>query len=48
MSERKTVSVRMSPELYKKIRFLAIERERSVAELLEEAIQDLLKKHKKK
>ena len=36
--------MRLMPEVMKKLRFLAVESERPVSELLEEAINDLLKK----
>ncbi|MDA8090285.1 MAG: ribbon-helix-helix domain-containing protein [Nitrospiraceae bacterium] len=45
MGDRRTYSVRLRPEIMKKIRFLAVESEKPVSELLEEAIGDLLKKH---
>ncbi len=45
MGERRTYSVRLMPDIMKKLRFLAVESERPVSELLEEAINDLLKKH---
>ena len=45
MGERRTYSVRLRPEVMKKVRFLAVESEKPVSELLEEAIDDLIKKH---
>ena len=45
MGERRTYSVRLRPEVMKKLRFLAVEGERAVSELLEEAIDDLVAKH---
>ena len=45
MGERRTYLVRLMPGVMKKLRFLAVESERPVSELLEEAIDDLLKKH---
>ncbi|MDA8089310.1 MAG: ribbon-helix-helix domain-containing protein [Nitrospiraceae bacterium] len=45
MGERRTYSVRLMPEIMKKLRFLAVESERPVSDLLEEAIEDLIKKN---
>ncbi len=45
MSERKTFSVRLKPQSMKAIRFLSIEKEKPLSDLLEEAISDLLKKY---
>ena len=47
-SENKVFGVRISAELVKKLRILSIETEVPVFALVEEAIQDLLKKRKPK
>lgn len=47
MGDRRTYSVRLQPEIMKKLRFLAVESEKPVSELLEEAIVDLVAKHSK-
>jgi len=45
---RKPLSTRIENEIQKEIKKLAIDLERPLNDLLEEAIQDLLKKHGKK
>jgi predicted transcriptional regulator len=45
MSEKKTFSVRLNPDLMKELRILAIHKEKSLSDLLEEAIRDLLMKY---
>lgn len=47
MSERKTFSVRLQPETMKGVKLLAVEEEKALSELLEEAIEDLMKKYGK-
>lgn len=47
MTERKTFSVRLRPDIMKSLKILAVEEEKPLAELLEQAIDDLLKKHGK-
>lgn len=47
-SERKTFSVRLRPEIMKKVKLLAVEEEKPLAELLEQAIEELLVKYRKK
>ena len=42
----KVFGVRMNPELAKKLKILAVKKDTQVYKLLEEAITDLLKKHK--
>lgn len=42
----KVFGVRMDPELAKKLKILAVKKDTQVYKLLEEAITDLLKKHK--
>jgi hypothetical protein len=46
--EKKKVCFNAEPELIKKLKFLAVERDRSLTELYIEAIQLLLKKYEKK
>lgn len=41
-------TLRLSPELHKRIRILAIERETTFAALVEEAVRDLLAKTRKR
>jgi len=44
MGERKTFSVRIQPDVMKALRILAVEKEVTLSELLEEAIRAMLKK----
>jgi len=46
--EKKQVTFRIDPAIIKKLKFLAVERDRSLTDLFLEAIQDLLKKYEKK
>ncbi len=46
MGERKSYSVRLLPEVFKALKILSAKREQTVSALLEEAIKDLLRKHK--
>jgi predicted transcriptional regulator len=46
--EKKQVTFRIDPAIIKKIKFLAVEQDRSLTDLFLEAIQDLLKKYEKK
>ena len=48
MEKRKNYNTTLRIDLIKKIKILAAEKDARVNDLLEEAIQDLLKKHKKK
>jgi len=45
-STNKVFSVRMDPELAKKLKILAVKKDTQVYKLLEEAVTDYLKKHK--
>lgn len=45
MSEKKTFSIRLQPEVMKKVRLLSVEKETSLSDLLEEAINDLIIKY---
>jgi len=46
--EKKAVTFRLAPALIKRMKFLALEKDKNVTELLTEAIHDYLKKHEKK
>lgn len=46
--EKKLTGVRLDPELLKRIKHLAIDREKSLNSIVEEAIEDLLKKYQSK
>jgi predicted transcriptional regulator len=45
--EKKQVSFRLDRDTIKKLKFLAVEKERSLTDLYVEAIHDLLKKYQK-
>ncbi len=45
MAERRTFSVRVDPDIWKEARKLAVDKETTLSELVEEAIQDVLKKN---
>jgi predicted transcriptional regulator len=47
MSERKTFTVRIQPDLMKALKMLSVERESNVSDILEFAILDYLKKEGK-
>jgi predicted transcriptional regulator len=47
MGERKVFSTRLDQDLIKKLKHLAVDEGRALNDLLEEAIQALLKKYKK-
>ena len=44
--EKKQVSFRIEPAIIKKLKFLAVELDRSLTDLFMEAIHDLLEKYK--
>ena len=46
--ERKNYNTTLRVDLIKKLKFLAVEKDARVNNLLEEAIEDLLKKYEKK
>ena len=46
--EKKQVSFRIEPAIIKKLKFLAVELDRSLTELFMEAIYDLLEKYKER
>ena len=45
---KRQVSFRIDPSIIKKMKFLAVEHDRSLTDLFLEAISDLLKKYNKK
>ena len=45
--DKKQVSFRIEPDIIKKLKFLALEQDRNLTDLLLEAIYDLLEKHSK-
>jgi len=45
--EKKHVTFRVDPAIVKRLKFLAVEKDRSLTDLFLEAIQDLLKKYEK-
>lgn len=48
MGEKKVVSTRLDEDLVKKLKHLAVDEDESIGDLLDEAIEDLLKKYEKK
>ena len=46
--DKKHVTFRIDPAIIKKLKFLAVEEDRTLTDLFLEAIQDLLNKYKKK
>ena len=46
--ENKQTSFRLSPEILKKIKFIAVEHEKTLKDLYLEALEDLIKKYGKK
>ena len=44
MSERNTFTVRIRPDLMKAMKMLSVEKDTTISDLVEEAIQDFLKK----
>jgi predicted transcriptional regulator len=48
MSTKKTFSTRIDDERLKALKHLAVDTDKSLGTLLEEAIEDLVKKYKKK
>lgn len=48
MSQKKTFSTRIDEERLKALKHLAVDLDKSLGVLLEEAIEDLLKKYKKR
>lgn len=48
MGEKKVFSTRVDDELIKRLKHLAVDEDESLGNLLDEAIEDLLKKYEKK
>ena len=48
MSQKKTFSTRLEVNCFKALKHLAVDEDKSIGVLLEEAINDLIKKYKKK
>jgi predicted transcriptional regulator len=48
MGDKKVFSTRIDDELLKKLKHLSVDEDESMGKLLEEAIQDLLRKYEKK
>lgn len=48
MGEKRVFSTRLDDDLVKKLKHLAVDEDQSLGNLLEEAIEDLLKKYEKK
>jgi hypothetical protein len=48
MSNKKVFSTRIDEDRIKELKYLAVDTDKSLGNLLEEAIQDLVKKYKKK
>ena len=46
--DKKHVTFRIDPAIIKKLKFLAVEEDKTLTDLFLEAIQDLLNKYKKK
>ncbi len=46
--DKKHVTFRIDPAIIKKLKFLAVKKDRTLTDLFLEAIQDLLNKYKKK
>jgi hypothetical protein len=46
--ERETTSVKVKPDLWKEAKIEAVKHDKTVSELLEEAIEEWLRNHKKK
>lgn len=44
-AKRRTYSVRLQPSVMKKLRHLAVEKEKTLSDLIEQAIEELLDKH---
>jgi predicted transcriptional regulator len=46
--EKKHLSFKIDPDMVKKLKFLAVEHDKTVTDLLSEAIKDLFQKYEKK
>jgi hypothetical protein len=47
MAEKRMFATRIDANLLKKLKHLSVDADASIADLLEEAVKDLLKKHEK-
>ncbi len=47
-TDRKAFGLRLDQALMKELKYLGVDQDRNMNDLVEEAIKDLLKKHKKK
>ncbi len=45
--EKKQISFRIEPKIIKTLKFLAVEQDKTLTDLIYEAIRDLLKKYEK-
>ena len=46
--DKKQVSFRIEPSIIKRLKYIALEKDRSLTDIFLEAIQDVLKKYEKK
>ena len=46
--DKKQVSFRIEPSIIKRLKYIALEQDRSLTDIFIEAINDFLKKHEKK
>jgi len=46
--DKKQVSFRIEPSIIKRLKYIALEQDRSLTDIFLEAIRDFLKKHEKK
>jgi len=46
--DKKLVSFRIEPQIVKKLKFIALEHDKTLTDLFTEAIQDIMKKYEKK
>ena len=46
--ERETTSIKVKPDLWKEAKIEAIKHEKTISELVEEAIENWIKEHRKK
>jgi predicted transcriptional regulator len=46
--DKKQVSFRIEPDIVKRLKFVALEQDRSLTDLILEAIKEILKKYEKK
>jgi len=47
MSEKKQIGVKINSDLWRELRKAALDQDRTATELLEEAIQDYIEKHRR-